>query len=85
MRRKLIFIGLMWSCLSTLNAQSIRVHDPVMIKEGDTHYLFCTGMGISVFSSNNMKDWTAEKPVFDSAPGWAVAPAAPWANPWNAS
>jgi arabinan endo-1,5-alpha-L-arabinosidase len=43
-----------------------------MTKDGDTYYLFCTGMGISVFSSKNMKDWTAEKPVFNSAPGWAV-------------
>ncbi len=29
-------------------AQDIRVHDLVMIKEGSTYYLFCTGLGISV-------------------------------------
>jgi hypothetical protein len=26
------------------------VHDPVMIKEKDKYYLFCTGNGINVFS-----------------------------------
>jgi arabinan endo-1,5-alpha-L-arabinosidase len=44
-----------------------------MIREGDMYYLFGTGMGISVFSSRDMKSWTKEKAVFDSAPAWAVA------------
>lgn len=48
------------------------VHDPVMIKEGNTYYVFCTGFGISVFSSNDMKNWKAEKPVFANAPEWAT-------------
>jgi arabinan endo-1,5-alpha-L-arabinosidase len=55
-----------------VTAQEIRVHDPVMIKAGDKYYLFCTGMGISVYSSRDMKQWSKEKPVFDSAPEWAV-------------
>jgi arabinan endo-1,5-alpha-L-arabinosidase len=53
-------------------AQDIRVHDPVMIKEGNTYYLFCTGAGISVFSSTDMKNWKSEKSVFSSPPTWAV-------------
>lgn len=48
------------------------VHDPVMIKQNSMYYVFCTGFGISVFSSKDMKDWTAEKPVFDKAPQWAA-------------
>jgi arabinan endo-1,5-alpha-L-arabinosidase len=48
------------------------VHDPVMIKEGNTYYLFCTGFGISVFSSPDLQNWKKEKPVFASAPQWAV-------------
>jgi arabinan endo-1,5-alpha-L-arabinosidase len=48
------------------------VHDPVMIKEGNTYYLFCTGFGISVFSSTDLQNWKKEKPVFASAPQWAV-------------
>lgn len=55
-----------------LYAQSIIVHDPVMIQQNDTYYVFCTGWGISVWSSPDMKNWTCEKPVFDKAPEWAV-------------
>lgn len=53
-------------------AQDIRVHDPVMIKHEGTYYLFSTGMGISVFSSPDMKVWQRENAVFDAAPAWAV-------------
>jgi arabinan endo-1,5-alpha-L-arabinosidase len=55
-----------------VQAQSIIVHDPVMIRQNDTYYIFCTGNGISVFSSTDMKSWKSEKPVFASAPQWAV-------------
>ena len=39
------------------SAQDISVHDPVMIKQKDTYYLYCTGEGISVFSSKDLKKW----------------------------
>ena len=52
--------------------QNIPVHDPVMIQQDSTWYLFCTGNGISMWSSKNMVDWKHEKPVFDKAPQWAV-------------
>ncbi len=48
------------------------VHDPVMIKQGNMYYLFCTGMGITVFSSPDMQNWKREKPVFDKGPDWAM-------------
>jgi arabinan endo-1,5-alpha-L-arabinosidase len=48
------------------------VHDPVMIKEANTYYLFCTGFGISVFSSTDLQNWKKEKSVFAAAPQWAV-------------
>ncbi|SFQ24128.1 arabinan endo-1,5-alpha-L-arabinosidase [Hymenobacter arizonensis] len=48
-------------------------HDPVMIRQNGTYYMFCTGMGIAVWSSKDMKTWTPEKPVFDAPPAWAVA------------
>lgn len=51
----------------------ISVHDPVIIKQDSTYYIFCTGNGISVFSSTDMKNWKKEKPVFGKAPEWAVA------------
>ena len=50
----------------------ISVHDPVMISQDGTYYLFATGRGISVWSSNDMKNWKPEKPVFDLPPQWAV-------------
>lgn len=53
-------------------AQDIRVHDPVMIRQGDMYYLFCTGMGISVYSSPDMKNWKRENPVFETPPSWAL-------------
>ena len=52
------------------SADNVRVHDPVMIRQGDTYYLFGTGMGISVHSSKDMKTWKEEPPVFERAPAW---------------
>ena len=46
------------------------VHDPVMIKEKDTWYLFATGGGISVYSSKDLKQWRKEKSVLAEAPQW---------------
>ncbi|MEL7835070.1 arabinan endo-1,5-alpha-L-arabinosidase [Fodinibius sp. Rm-B-1B1-1] len=57
---------------NTAQSQSTHVHDPVMIEENGTYYLFSTGRGISVQSSNNLEDWTREKPVFKNAPNWTT-------------
>src|SRR5215210_9295110 len=54
------------------SARQTPVHDPVMIKQGDTYYLFCTGFGIAVWSSKDLKTWRKEAPVFAKAPQWAV-------------
>ncbi|MEN3323670.1 arabinan endo-1,5-alpha-L-arabinosidase [Mariniflexile soesokkakense] len=56
---------------STLFAQNIRVHDPVLQKQGDTYYLFCTGRGIDCFSSKDLKNWNREPAVFSEKPIWA--------------
>jgi len=50
----------------------VRVHDPVMIKQDSTYYVFCTGNGISVFSSKDMKKWEPAKPVFSEPPAWVA-------------
>ena len=55
------------------STRNTTVHDPVMIQQGATYYLFCTGWGISFFSSKDLKNWKKEKPVFASAPQWAVS------------
>ncbi len=48
------------------------VHDPVMIRQDSTYYIFCTGWGINAFSSTDMKHWRRQSPVFAKAPAWAV-------------
>ena len=71
----LIIIALIISN-TVMSAQELNddiiVHDPVMIKEADTYYLFCTGWGITVYSSKDMKNWKKEKPVFAAPPAWAL-------------
>ncbi|MDP4277236.1 MAG: family 43 glycosylhydrolase, partial [Bacteroidota bacterium] len=48
------------------------VHDPVMMKQKDTYYLFSTGMGITIQSSKDKINWKKEKSVFQAnqLPGW---------------
>lgn len=55
---------------SMVFAQNIRVHDPVAIKQNDTYYLFCTGKGISSFSSKDLKTWKTEPAIFPEKPMW---------------
>ena len=51
-------------------AQEIRVHDPVVAKQGDTYYLFSTVRGISVRSSKDLEHWKREPAVFLGKPEW---------------
>lgn len=46
------------------------VHDPVMVQQGNKFYLFCTGGGVQVFSSTDLKTWRREAPVFAQPPAW---------------
>lgn len=50
----------------------IPVHDPVMIKQDGTYYLFATGRGIRTWTSTDLVSWTVGKPVFESAPAWTT-------------
>ncbi|MDO7848471.1 family 43 glycosylhydrolase [Hymenobacter sp. M29] len=50
-----------------------RVHDPVLIKQDNTYYLFATGNGVAVWTSHNRRTWTAAPPVFTTPPAWAGA------------
>jgi arabinan endo-1,5-alpha-L-arabinosidase len=52
-------------------SERIPVHDPVMIRQDGTYYLFATGRGISVWSSKDMVNWEKQKSVFAEAPAWA--------------
>ncbi|MGO4772877.1 arabinan endo-1,5-alpha-L-arabinosidase [Flavobacterium sp. W22_SRS_FK3] len=77
---KHILSGLLLLTTSAILAQEIVVHDPVVIKQKDTYYLFCTGKGISVFSSKNLKKWNPEPQVFTEKPVWADGVAADFKN-----
>ena len=49
------------------------VHDPVMAKDGDTYYLYATGMGIQQMMSKDCKTWTVlPQPVMTVIPGWTT-------------
>lgn len=54
-------------------AADVPVHDPVMIRQDSIYYIYCTGWGISVWSSRDRKEWTKEPSVFSQPPQWAVA------------
>lgn len=66
----ILFLATLWGNKSTAQHIDIRVHDPSIIKQGDTYYLFHTGRGIASWSSQNMEDWERLDPVFESAPEW---------------
>ena len=49
-----------------------QVHDPSIIKEGDTYYLFSTRAGIAIRCSNDLISWRLCGDVFAHLPEWAV-------------
>jgi arabinan endo-1,5-alpha-L-arabinosidase len=46
------------------------VHDPVLIKQDDTYYLFSTGVGIPIRQSTDLQNWSIARPgsVFQRRP-----------------
>jgi len=55
----------------------LRVHDPVIMREDDTYYVFCTGGGrrggiIPIRCSKDLYNWTLCGHVFDQLPEWAT-------------
>src|SRR5688572_1176855 len=51
------------------------VHDPVIIKEGEYYYVFCTGSRILIRRSKDLLRWNLSSPslVFVEIPEWARA------------
>jgi len=52
------------------NAQSMYVHDPVIIREGEKYHLYCTFQGIASFESSDLSQWKYTGPVFKKIPQW---------------
>jgi arabinan endo-1,5-alpha-L-arabinosidase len=51
----------------------IGVHDPSIIKQGDSYYIFATGRGVSILRSSDLVHWERAGSVFDSLPAWTKA------------
>ena len=49
-----------------------QVHDPSIIKDGDTYYLFSTRAGIAIRCSKDLVRWRLCGDVFAHLPEWAV-------------
>lgn len=57
---------------SSVPLADVVAHDPVMIKEDDTYYVFTTGPGIAVWTSHDLETWKHEPPVLDPVPAWVA-------------
>jgi arabinan endo-1,5-alpha-L-arabinosidase len=83
----LAFLAVLTSCQSTsIQAEpelfelqgDLRVHDPVIIRENDTYYIFCTGGGgrrggiIPIRCSKDLHNWTLCGYVLGQLPEWAT-------------
>jgi arabinan endo-1,5-alpha-L-arabinosidase len=51
------------------------VHDPFIVKDGATYYLFSTGDGVSVRTSPDLLTWKTAGRVFASKPSWITTTA----------
>ena len=75
-KKGIILLFALALALASAYAQPIAappVHDPVMIRQDSTYYVFCTGRGIAVWASKDHWHWTALSPVFATPPAWTTA------------
>lgn len=50
------------------------VHDPTIVRDGDTWWAFSTGPRLPILRSDDLEHWTAAGEVFaDGLPGWLTA------------
>lgn len=52
---------------------NIAAHDPTLIKEGNTYYVFSTGGGIQIRTSTDLSTWTYQRTVFSKIPSWVTS------------
>jgi arabinan endo-1,5-alpha-L-arabinosidase len=55
----------------TVRSTQLSIHDPAMVKEGDTYYLFSSGPGIMFYTSQDMTHWKLGGRVITGMPSWA--------------
>ena len=57
---------------ATAQVGDIGVHDPVLIREADTYYMFSTGIGVDIRRSPDLVHWERAGRVLDPIPAWAM-------------
>ena len=67
-----LVIGLILGGPAQAQHIDIPVHDPVVIEQDGTYYLFETGRGITMWSSPDRQNWERAGSVFDAAPSWTT-------------
>lgn len=61
-----------------LTGDTMPVHDPAIIKDGNTYYLFATGSVsdreglLATRTSTDLKGWTWRGPAYTALPAWAT-------------
>jgi arabinan endo-1,5-alpha-L-arabinosidase len=60
----------------------IHVHDPMMIAQGRTYYVFSTGGGLEIRSSTDLRTWRYDGTVFDTIPTWVTDAVGPITDLW---
>lgn len=48
----------------------LTAHDPSIVRQGKTYYVFATGGGIQIRTSTNLENWVRAGSVFSSIPAW---------------
>jgi len=59
-----------------------RVHDPHIVKEAETYYIFSTGQGIPIRRSTDLYNWKIVGRVFDELPAWTKQEVPGSGSPW---
>ncbi len=80
-----LLLNLLGSALpssAAVNEGDNRVHDPSMIKEGHTYYLFSTGGTLSIRTATNQITWRYAGTVFDAIPTWVTTAVGPIPDLW---
>jgi len=49
-------------------AEELQFHDPSIVRDGDTYYVFSTGRGVLVRRSTDLEHWEDLGPVFERVP-----------------
>ena len=79
-----VLLGLLGARSASAQVGDVQnVHDPVIIKAGDSFYVFCTGPGVPMRQSSDLYTWHTVGPSFKVPPKWAATEfrvrRAPWA------